>query len=280
MVATVAPRGNTGSPAPPGAYAGRVQVVALGHALVKGTRHTARDAVELAAGGVVGDRELCLVDVGRRHVLRTVQNPALLAVDAVRAGGLLHVRLPGGETVSGPTPESGETLTCDYWGRPVSLRLLDGPHADALARHLGRPVRLAAAPRGGVVYGDEVSLVTTASLAALAARLDRAAGGLEAARFRANAVLATERPFAEEAWVGREISLGGARVVVTGPVPRCAVPDRRPTTGARDAPVLAALVGLATERGADGRQGPPFGVQARVVEPGVVRSGDRAALLP
>ena len=257
-----------------------MHVVAVGLAPVKGMRHTGTAAVDLVPGGVAGDRELCLVDVGRRQVLRTVQNPALLAVRAVREAGILRTVLPSGEVVEGATPATGERLTCDYWGRDVGLELLGGPHAQALSTHLGRPVRLAAAPRGGVVYGDAVSLVATGSLAALERGLELSPARLEAARFRANAVLATERPFLEETWLGRRLTLGAAQVEVTGLVPRCAVTDLGPETGARDARVLRTLADLARERGADSSAGPPFGVEARVVVPGTVTAGGPAALLP
>jgi uncharacterized protein YcbX len=251
-----------------------MHVVTVGFAPVKGTRHTDHDAVELAPGGVVGDRERCLVDVERRHVLRTVQNPGLVGVRAVTTGDELRLELPSGEVAEGPTPGTGEELMAEYWGRPVPLRLLGGPHADLVSAHLGRPVRLAAAPRGGVVYGDAVTVVTTGSLRALADRLGRSADELDPARFRANVVVANDEPFAEEGWVGRELSLGTARVQVTGPVPRCAVVNLGPSTGERDLPVLRGLVDLAQQRGADGSNGPPFGVEARVVGPGVVCPGD------
>lgn len=256
-----------------------MQVVAVGYAPVKGTRHLAHEVVELAPGGVVGDRERCVVDVERRHVLRTVQHPGLVAVRAVRDGATLRLELPSGEVAESPTPETGEELVAEYWGRAVPLRLLGGPHADLVSGHLGRSVRLAAAPPGGVVYGEAVTVVTTGSLRALADRLGRAVGELDPARFRASVVLAHDEPFAEDGWVGRELALGAARVRVTGPVARCAVVDLGPATGERDLPVLRALVELAQQRSADGRDGPAYGVQAVVVEPGAVHPGDPARLL-
>lgn len=258
-----------------------MQVVAVGYAPVKGTRHTAFGAVRLEPDGVVGDRELCFVDAERRHVLRTVQNPGLLQVRAERhgpGGEQLRVTLPDTTVADGPLTGSGEQLTCEYWGRDVALRLLAGPHAELVGRHLGRPVRLAAAPPGAVVYGDPVSLVTTGSLRALADHLGRRPDEVAAARFRADVVLETSEPFAEEAWLGREVELGGARVRVTGLVPRCAVVDADPATGERDRPVLRSLVALARQRGADGGDGPPFGLEAVVVDPGDVRAGDVATV--
>ena len=133
-----------------------MHVTRVGFAPLKGTRHTAYDVVEVDHDGLVHDRELCLVDLAARRVLRTVEHPSLIGVLAERHAGGLRLTLPTGETVDGALRPGPETLTCDYWGRPVSLRLLEGPHAAVAAAHLGLParhVRLAIAPRGQVSTG-------------------------------------------------------------------------------------------------------------------------------
>ena len=248
-----------------------MRVVSVGFAPVKGTRHTSYDAVELAAGGPVGDRGLCFIDVTGRRVLRTVQNPSLVALAARREGDDLVVELPSGEVLRGVPEPSGERLTCDYWGRPAELDLLDGPWVAAVSAHLGAPVRLAAARPGAVVYGAPVSLVTTASLRDVAERAGRPGLVGEAARFRASMVLDTgDEPYAEEAWAGREVRVGTAVLRVHAPIPRCAVVDLDPATGERGSGVLKALAG----RGVDQHGDPLFGVDAHVVVPGIVRPGD------
>ena len=136
----------------------------VGFAPVKGMRHLDLDHVDLDEQGAVGDRAYCLVDVERRRVLRTVQHPSLMGIVAQAYDEGLALTLPAGEQVDGPAIASGETITCDYWGRPVELALTDGPHAELISRHLGQDVRLARAPRTGVVFGDPVTVVTTASL--------------------------------------------------------------------------------------------------------------------
>jgi uncharacterized protein YcbX len=246
-------------------------VTSVGFAPVKGTRHTPYDAVTLASGGPVCDRGLCFVDVGRRRVLRTVQNPALVALAARRDGDDLVVELPGGRVARGVPEPSGEGLTCEYWGRPAELDLLDGPWADAVSAHLGSPVRLAAARPGVVVYGAPVSLITTASLRDLAGRSGRPALVHEAARFRATMVVdVDDEPYVEESWVGREVRVGDATLRINIAIPRCAVIDVDPATGERGSGVLKALAG----RGVDDHGDPLFGVDAHVVTPGVVRPGD------
>ncbi len=118
-----------------------------------------------------------------------------------------------------------------------------------------------------MVWGDVVSIVTTGALARLEHRLR--ARGLEPPpqleeRFRATVTL--DAP--DDPRPGSRLRLGSAVIEVGGRIDRCAVVDVGPDTGARDAPVLAHLErhdGLLT-----------FGMDARVVEPGVVDVGDPA----
>lgn len=253
-----------------------MHVTRVGLAPLKGTRHTAYDAVEVDRHGLAHDRELCLVDVVARRVLRTVEHPTLLSVVAERHADGLRLTLPTGESADGPLKPGSASLTCDYWGRPVDLRLLEGPHAALAAAHLGEPegcVRLALAPRGQVVYGASVSLVATASLTELDLRVPGGAT-LNPARFRANLVVATDEAWVEEGWVGRNVEVGEAVLRLAGRIPRCAVVELDPTTGIRDRPVLRALAALRPS--ADGEPVQlGFGVDATVVRPGVVRPGDQ-----
>lgn len=247
-----------------------LQVVSAGFAPLKGTAHRPLPEVRLDANGAVGDRALCLVDVAERKVLRTVQNPALLTVAARRDGEILEVTVPGHDPLAAEVEPTTETLPCDYWGRPVPLTLVDGPHAALLSEHLGREARLAAAPPAAVVYhGPGITLVGTASLADLGERtgLDLLA---EAARFRATLVVETEEPYVEERWLGRELPVGTATIRIGVPIPRCAVIDHSPVTGLKDARLLKTLAGY-RPRNAAGE--PAFGVYADVVGPGAVTTG-------
>lgn len=247
-----------------------LRVVRAGFAPIKGTRHLAHDRVVLDAQGVVGDRGFALVtvdetDPARGRVLRTVQHPSLVAVRAELAGDRLEVELPDGETASAAPVVTGERLTCDYWGREVELELLGGPHAALFSRWLDRPVRLARARRGDVVFAGSVSVVTTASLRDLAGQAGQDA--LDAARFRPNLVVETDHPYAEDTWLGREIRVGGATLRIGVPIPRCAVIDAHPETGERDVRLLKTL---ASHRPLNRAGEPAFGVFAEVVTPGAV----------
>jgi uncharacterized protein YcbX len=244
-------------------------VRSAGYAPVKGTAHRPYDVVELGPAGAVGDRGLCLVDLGQRRVLRTVQNPRLLTVLARRDRDLLELTVPGAEPLSAALEPTGERVTCDYWGRPVDLAVLAGPHAQLLGDHLGRRVALAAAPPAAVVFnGPAVTLIGTASLRDLGER-----AGLdlltESARFRATLVVETDEPYAEESWLGQDLRVGSALLRGGPSIPRCAVIDHSPVTADKDTRLLRTL---AAYRPLNSAGEPAFGVYASVTTPGVYSS--------
>jgi uncharacterized protein YcbX len=245
-----------------------MRVVSVGFTPVKGLRHVSYESIDLDVLGPVGDRSFCLVDVEHRSVLRTVNHGSLLAVTAGWDGGALVLTLPSGESASGPPVLTVRTVVCDYWGRSVPLRLTDGPHARLLSSYLGKDVRLGAAPRGGVVFGGPVSLLSTASLRDLGERTGRSDLVDTAGRFRMSLVVdAGDTPYCEDGWLGRELRLGDVVLRVDGAVGRCAAIDLDPVTGVRDGSLLRTLSRYRRSTGG----APWFGVDARVVVPGTVR---------
>jgi len=252
-----------------------MQVVRLGFATVKGTQHLPREQVTLDMHGPIGDRAFVVVDVGRSKVLRTLSNRTLVAVRADGDGETLAVELPTGDTASGPATLTRDTVTCEYWDRTVTHVLTDGPHSELLSHHLGKPVRLAASPRGAAVYGAPVSILTTASLRDLGERTGRDDLLESVSRFRMTMVVDVgDEPYAEDSWFGRELELGDAVVRVRTAVGRCGQIDMAPATGDKDGSLLKALAGYRPSHGGE----PWFGVDARVVVPGEVRVGDAVAV--
>lgn len=244
-----------------------MRLTRVGVTPLKGARHEALDAVELAADGPVDDRTFCLVEPGRRRVVRTVEHPAMMAVRARLSAGVLST-LVGTAQVAGVPEPTGEVLDCDYWGRRVPLQVQRSGHGALLADHLGCEVVLARAPApGSVVYGAPVTLVTASAVAELAARSGAAA--IDPARFRATVVVDDRTGPLEHAPAGTRLRLGEAVVELAGEVPRCAVVDHHPLTGRKD---LGLLQALARYRRAAGVVS--FGRYARVVTPGRVRPGD------
>lgn len=227
-------------------------VVRAGFAALKGTRHRARPAVVLDDLGAVGDRTLCLLDE-RGRVLKTVQNPALLAVVVDETD----------------CPATGETVVADYWGRAVEVELCapDGRFWwHALTATVGTRVRLVRPRRTAVIWGRPVSIVTTGSIRALEETLD---APVDPARFRSTLVVDTDEPWLEDGWHGGTLTIGDVVLRVRDPIPRCAVIDLDPVTGARGGRLFRCLAGIRPTP-----EGPLFGVDADVVVPGVVRPGD------
>jgi uncharacterized protein YcbX len=250
-----------------------MHVVGIGLTPVKGMAHEPLHALELPRGGLPGDRAFCFYDVAKDRVLRTVDHDALLACRAHFEPPVLTISTPVGEA-TGEAVATGTRYVADYWGRPTELTAVDGPWSDLVSRYLGTEAVLCRVGRtGGVVWGGAVSVVTTSSLTEIARRIGRDAE--DGRRFRATFVVdaADAAAFVEDAWTGRRLTLGDAVVRVRGPLERCALVDRRPEAGGRDATVLRAL---AADRRMNGQI--VFGVHADVVHPGTVRLGSRVAV--
>lgn len=248
-----------------------MHVSRIGFTALKGARHQGRSFVDLAGDGPLGDRVFCLVDLARGRVLRTVENPTLLQTQATWEAGVLTVTLPGA-TVGGVPARSGETHTLDYWGRRVTLEVLDGPWAAAYSTHLGYDVVLTRSAVGDVVYGASVSLITTGSLDELSRRL-----GLPVldSQFRATFTVHTDAPHHEDAWIGQRLRFGEAEIEVRSTIPRCNVIDLDPDTGIRRTDAMKALAGYRRHNNEV-----MFGVDAVVTKPGRVHIEDRVEQIP
>jgi uncharacterized protein YcbX len=244
-----------------------MRLTRVGVTPLKGARHEALDAVGLAADGPVDDRTFCLVEPRRRRVVRTVDNPSMMAVRARLSAGVLTTLVGPAEVTGVPEPTE-EVLDCDYWGRRVPLQVQRSGHAALLAEHLGHEVVLARAPvPGTVVYGAPVTLVTTSAVEELAAR--SGATAIDPARFRPTVVVDDRARPLEQAPAGTRLRLGEAVVELAGEVPRCAVVDHDPLTGRKDPGLLQALARYRRAAGVVS-----FGRYARVVAPGRARPGD------
>lgn len=136
-----------------------------------------------------------------------------------------------------------------------------------LARHLGDGVRVTRLRRG--LYDSmPVSLISTATVAELCRR---AKVPYEPRRFRPNLLveLAEDRPFAEDDWVGRTLTVGGAVLRVDRHDPRCVVINVDPHTGETSPAMLRALADRQARAG----------VYASVVAPGNLAAGDKLSVL-
>jgi uncharacterized protein YcbX len=174
------------------------------------------------------------------------------------------------------TRYDSETATLEIMrsGKRVAAGRLDQPAGRAVieqffAAYVGAAARgtpkVVQAP--GHAFTDvpekTVTLINMASVADLARVVGRPVDPL---RFRANLVVEGLKPWAEKAWVGREIAIGGARFRVTGQIDRCAATNVEPGTGERDMTLPKTLMSAFG--------GNLFGVYLEVIEGGEVALGD------
>jgi uncharacterized protein len=127
------------------------------------------------------------------------------------------------------------------------------------------PARVVSVPGQPFTDQDQplVSINGTASLADLSGRMGHT---LSMHRFRGNIWVDGWAPWAELGLIGREITIGTARLRVEEPIGRCRATGANPETGLQDADTMAALE---TSFGHT-----DFGVFARVIQGGNVTLGD------
>jgi len=200
----------------------------------------------------------------------------------------LSISFPDGETVSAEVQLTDETVSTNFWGRPVGGIVVDGPFASAVGAYVGRTVRMVRAEVPGTATDlHPVTIVSTATLDFFAKKYD---GPLEhwRDRFRMLVEIADLEPFEEESWSGRDVAIGDLVVSVLGSVPRCLVTQHNPRTGVKNFDTLKKLRLLRTQT--TETQFPPkeddpvyggflLGMYAAVSRPGDVAQGDAVRVL-
>jgi uncharacterized protein YcbX len=264
-----------------------ITVTALHTTPVKALRIRAVDSIELGPSGALGDRACHVIDdpgalaTGTRlGALQTV------VADYDRERGTLALRFDDGEDTVAPVRLGAEVETT-FFGTERQARVLDGPWAEALSRHVGQRLRLVTA--GSSVDRGEtgaISLVSRGSLERLA-RAEHPGQfdsnptdpvAVDARRFRMLIEIDGVEPHTEDAWMGRELQVGEARLRIHGHVGRCVTTTRGPESGDVDFPTLQML---ATYRKDEPTTEPlAFGVHGEVLEGGTVRVGDELRVDP
>jgi uncharacterized protein YcbX len=241
-------------------------VAAISVAPVKalGLHHPAE--VELTDAGVRGNRLFYLVDEAGRLV-GGVKHGTLVRIRAEVEDAHLTLRFPSGAVVADDV-QLADSVTTDFWGRPVEGRLVGGPWSDALSDFAGAHLQLVR------VVNDDAWDVKPATIASLAScdRLGQELGAeVDHRRFRMLLTLDGCEPHEEDTWSGGRVRIGDAVLRVGGPVPRCAVTTQDPSTGVRSLDTLGAIKRY---RGLRDGKALDFGVYAEIDQPGRVRVGD------
>jgi uncharacterized protein YcbX len=247
-------------------------VSALSLTPVKALRIERRERLRIERDGARGDRAMFLVDA-RGRMVNGKHHPLLTAVIARLDEGRLTLELPDGRAVAGAT-RPGEELDVRFYRLTRPARVIDGPFSGFLSDYVGAPLRLVAFAdgRSAVDRGaaGAVSLLSSASAQALAQAAGRE--GIDTRRFRMTIELDGAEPFVEDEWIGRELSVGGARIKPFGHVGRCNITTLNPDAGTPDLPTLEMLREL---RGALATTEPlALGVHCAVLVPGEVALGD------
>jgi uncharacterized protein len=248
-------------------------VVRISIAPVKSLGLVHLDEVELAERGVVGNRRFWLVDDDRR-LFNNKRNGPLVRI---RPEWDEHTRelaltFPDGSRVGGVVELEDEPFEVQMYRYPLASRRVLGPWSDAISDYAGQRLTLLWAEEGAPdrLYAGGVSLVSRASLA----RLAEEAGEdepLDGRRFRMLFEIDGVGAHEEDEWIGTQVRVGDATLLINGDVGRCAVTTHDPDTGIPTVDTLKALAGYRRE----GRKEPlPLGVYASVAVPGRVRVGD------
>lgn len=186
---------------------------------------------------------MCLMRNARIAALKSRFDPA---------SGMLTVHAPSGAIASEPVlqPE-GRTRMAHFLVECLGDEARGSPVFHFIPGH---------------VFGDQrlpvVSLINLASLADYEAKIG---AKRDLMRFRAN-VYFTGAAWSEFDWIGREITLGSARLRITTRTVRCLATEVNPATAIRDAKPIQEL--KATYGHAD------LGVHAEVIEGGRFAMGD------
>jgi uncharacterized protein YcbX len=262
-----------------------ITVSRIGLVHVKATQFLHPESVAIDADGLRHDRAFALLEADGKFVPSDQHGLFFpLRFDYDAAADALTLHFPDGRRLEAPAAAGGERLRVDHFGlREIEVVEVEGPWAAAISEHAGRPVRLVRClSRGAAIDVFPVTFVTTGSLR----RLAREVGAeVDPARFRAGLVLDNAVEHEEDGWDGRLLRVGSAVLKVRTPVPRCAIVGMNPQRGERDQDVMRSLIRYRPKSGLPdglmpGYATPGFATYAEVVEPGFVRRGDTAELLP
>jgi uncharacterized protein len=236
------------------------------------------EEVDLTTDGITGDRRFWLVDEdGRLFNNKRFGPMAAIRPEWDEHTGELALTFPDGGRVAA-TVELGQDVDVALYGVAHPSRRVLGPWEEALSSFVGQPVRLLWSEQHATDRGREggsVSLVSRGSLE----RLGREAGvtsPVDGRRFRMTFEIEGTAAHEEDTWIGRAVDVGDARIAVVGDVGRCVVTSHDPDSGITDLDTLGTLARYRP----DGVVEPlPFGVYARVLEPGRVRLGGRLGVV-
>lgn len=236
--------------------------------------------------GVVGDRAYALVDAETGEVITARLFPGLLDCQAVfleppRAGGEpppVRITLPGGATASSDSSSLAALLSAHFQRDLTLVRTVPQSYAKKQSAFFTRVGLDLAAPAESFVDLSPVSIISTATLTELGRLSPQSSFDLR--RFRMNIIVdADGAGFVDNAWVGRQLTIGGeTQVSIDMPDPRCVMTTLPQAQLPKDPGILRTLVQQNSLPVGTGGPLPCAGVYASVDKPGRIRGGDRVLL--
>lgn len=265
--------------------------------------------VDVAEGGVSGDRAYALVDDETGKVVsvkrprrwgRIFELTATSGGAASGEGGGVTVAFPDGRRLAVDDPALPGALG-DFFGRSVSIATVPPPDArfdeawvrelkDGASPYFGVPSRTEEGDElveagtfmsglGNFFNFGTVHVVTTGTLRRLAELAPDSR--IDADRFRPNIVVETEDDgFVETAWQGRTLAVGPVRLSVSFTVPRCVMTTLPQGDLPADPEVLRTITRHnAVDTFSTGVAYPCVGVYADVTVAGRVAVGDAVGVV-
>lgn len=264
-------------------------------------------SAQLDLWGVCGDRVWAVKEQGRDAILGAKKLPALMQCSARfstepsanNRSAPISISLPDGTALRGEDPALQASLGT-LLGQPVELAPIVDPSGTEQFRRAPPPpgtdmtaylremfartpdeplpdlsvfppeVMTYEAPPGTWFDALPILVMTTQTLAALSSA--RPESAFDVQRFRPNILIdAGGSGFVENQWVGRKLRVGSAVLAVDLACPRCIMTTHGFNDLPRDPKIMRTLVQ---------QNGGNAGVYARVIEAGLVSSGDTCSLLP
>jgi uncharacterized protein YcbX len=269
--------------------AGPVGVVAeLWRFPVKSMGGERLDEACITSQGVLGDRGFALLDTETGAVVSAsskhfpgLMNARATFLEPPRADTALppvRITLPDGTSGTSDSPAISALLS-SHFGRSVTLvRTMPDSYAKRQAAFFTEIGLECVSPADSFVDFCPVSVITTATFAELSVACSESR--FDPRRFRMNVIVETTATgFAENAWVGCQLALGGhLRLAIIIPDPRCVMMTLPQGDLPRDPDILRSVSRTNSLRVGTGGLLPCAGVYATVAYPGSVRNGDPVLL--
>jgi uncharacterized protein len=242
---------------------------------VKSTALHHPDSIDLRHEGAVGDRRFLFArsDGTRLHGISKAPLMPIVSTWSV-VEERLTMRFPDGSSAEGSALPAGDPVDIKLFDRTVPARAIEPVFTEAVRRVVADEtlsVFRVDEPEfaGG---GHRVSIISLASIADVGSR-----GGdvrLDPRRFRMLIELDGIEAYAEDAWWGRRLRLGGAVLRLGERIHRCVMTNLAPDTGENDFDTLKVL---AEHRKVGAEL--LLGVYGDVERPGRIEVGDEVELI-